>query len=1621
MLHYTSFYILLLFFVLSCKSIQAQTFGNEWINYDQKYFKLKITQKGIYQLSFDNLKTAGFPTNINPEKIQLFRRGQEQAIFIKGEEDKTLNEIDFIEFYAEGNDGSLDSLLYTPTSAQPHQYYSLYSDTASYFLTYLIDNQIGKRMKISRHENTQNLKPELFHLEETLQLFTSSYAEGQPEPIGTNLYSGILNSNYGYGKGWTGEVLNKNIFINFDFNLRNFIKLDTQKPQIKILFTGRSSGEHLIETWLGNSQNQRLLDTTIVDNYFMNKFNKVVNFQDITNNTIRISTRSIGSQIDQYSVSYIKLTYPQSFDMQGVSEKIFTLKKSAIQNRFISISNPPIDVQLYDISDRNYLQKISFIQNGTSIETTVLGQRILATNQIKKVTSIELINFRNITNMKANYLIINHKHLSKYIKEYANYRASAIGGKYDTLSVDVDLLYNLFTYGDKNPLAIKRFLSMMLRNEKPKFVFLIGNANYPQRARKSLSDFQNDLVPTLGYPGGDAPFTMGLNGTETNFSSLGIGRLATNNPETVLHYLNKVKEHEANPMDALWRKNGLKMSGGRSLSELTSLRQYTEEFKEVCEKGLLGQKVDLLSKKTDNPVEFINVTEKVNQGVGMIMMFGHSAPQQTDMDIGYCSNDLLGYKNKGKYPLVFINGCDAGDLFGSQNSFGTDWINTPNRGAILFLAHSNLGYPSALKSYSDEIYYSQFTDSLLSDKPFGIIMQESINRHLKKFQNNFYALGNTQQFTLQGDPAVALFPTQKPDYEVNNTSIFLKNIDKNTELNVNSDSLKVGIIVSNLGRISSKKLIISLKRVYADGTVDNFEKISFSPINYQDTLYFIIRNDKNLSVGNNRFEIKLDPDNQILETKKTNNSVVFEYNFPNPNISILSPQEFSIINQKEVNFILQIPSINGKSSIIIEVDSSKDYNSNSKKTFSGTPPLLLNWKVNLLEKDSTIYYFRTKFLNDTTWIESSFVYIKNGTEGFAQNSFAQLEKTTTNHQIILENNQWKFPESTIKISAKIYGWNSGVTRPHRSNYVILNDKLLLSDGVCYPWHNFNAVAFNRALRPYSVLPRLVCGYTPYSVNYLSTEPNTSDMEDYFTATPAGNYVMIWNSGLIDYSKLTAKNLQRFAEIGVDSNKIQRLTAGSPFFVIGRKGAKKASLALFPNFEKNSDTEILSIENFEIKDQFNEGIITSPLIGPSSEWGNISLKIQQNDLQNQSFTFDIIGINFKGEESILQKNTIINQLKINEIDAKKYPFIKLKLTLKTSDFFGKAPQLKSWIVTYKGVPEGIVDVAKSSKITDKQEYENFTASVWFKNISNKSFKDSITVRQILSNRYLNKTLIKLFKIKALSANDSTKINIPIQTAGQIGDNTLSIFFNPQTQPEQTYNNNSIDYNFNVIADKINPILSVTFDGKQIQNNEIISAKPLIQISLKDENLFRIKTDTLGIEMALKSCRNCNFKRIYFQDPVISWKANLTDNNFIINYLPKISTNDTLTLQVQGRDVAGNLAGSQPYTISFRIIQKQEVKSFIIYPNPLELFTKFSFIITGSEVPDEFKIELFDFHGKTVKIIDTLKQNLRVGLNEYIWDGTDFLGNKLPTAIYYYRLILRNKGVDLSLESGKIVKL
>nr|MCU0340859.1 hypothetical protein [Spirosomataceae bacterium] len=88
--------VLITHYALLTTQSYAQRFGNEWINYQQTYFKIPVAQKGIYRISTAELRQAGLDlNNVNPAALQLFFRGQEQAIFVQGEADGRMDEGDF--------------------------------------------------------------------------------------------------------------------------------------------------------------------------------------------------------------------------------------------------------------------------------------------------------------------------------------------------------------------------------------------------------------------------------------------------------------------------------------------------------------------------------------------------------------------------------------------------------------------------------------------------------------------------------------------------------------------------------------------------------------------------------------------------------------------------------------------------------------------------------------------------------------------------------------------------------------------------------------------------------------------------------------------------------------------------------------------------------------------------------------------------------------------------------------------------------------------------------------------------------------------------------------------------------------------------------------------------------------------------------------------------------------------------------------------------------------------------------------------------------------------------------------------------------------------------------------
>ena len=127
----------LMFFVISLSKLSAQKYGNEWINYSQKHYRISIPKTGLYRIDSTTLSNSGIPLSIiNPKYFQLFIKGKEQHIYINGESDNVFNVNDYIEFYAEKNDCSFDSLAYYNINRLPNPYYALFNDTNYAYLTW---------------------------------------------------------------------------------------------------------------------------------------------------------------------------------------------------------------------------------------------------------------------------------------------------------------------------------------------------------------------------------------------------------------------------------------------------------------------------------------------------------------------------------------------------------------------------------------------------------------------------------------------------------------------------------------------------------------------------------------------------------------------------------------------------------------------------------------------------------------------------------------------------------------------------------------------------------------------------------------------------------------------------------------------------------------------------------------------------------------------------------------------------------------------------------------------------------------------------------------------------------------------------------------------------------------------------------------------------------------------------------------------------------------------------------------------------------------------------------------------------------------------------------------------
>ncbi len=102
----------------------------------------------------------------------------------------------------------------------------------------------------------------------------------------------------------------------------------------------------------------------------------------------------------------------------------------------------------------------------------------------------------------------------------------------------------------------------------------------------------------------------------------------------------------------------------------------------------------------------------------------------------------------------------------------------------------------------------------------------------------------------------------------------------------------------------------------------------------------------------------------------------------------------------------------------------------------------------------------------------------------------------------------------------------------------------------------------------------------------------------------------------------------------------------------------------------------------------------------------------------------------------------------------------------------------------------------------------------------------------------------------------------------------------------------------------------------------------------------------------------------------------------------------------------------------MISESTVTHFYPYPNPFSTSCRFVFTLTGSEIPDQMKIQILTVSGRVVREITQDEIGpIRIGNNitEFAWDGTDEYGDQLANGVYFYKVFLRNAGQQVDLRA------
>ena len=1592
--------------------IDAQQYGNEWIESAQSYFKFSISQDGIYRISYEALTTSGFPIeSIAGNQIQLYSLGEE--IPIRVSTDAIFGEVDYIEFHGQKNDGSVDALLYQDADQQQlNPFISLYSDERPYFLTW--SEQIENKRYIERTNGLEAQgrppkEPYYVHRE----IITYDDFHHKPTHDGRNF---IRYSSLDFAEGFGSELASERTV---SIPVKNIAPFGID-PRLVIRF-----GTNIFSrNWDISSYGDRLAiaqrkeyGIAVVDELFPR--------EELRDGSHEITIAPFEDSRSKHTLSRIELHYPRLYEFDGEKEIRFN-QQASILSRYIELTGfGGTDPILYNLSDQFYIfpeqagDTIQYITGAAGAEHEwVLIDQATSIRDITGLTPVQL----NTSYSGGDYLIISNSALiqSEAVQEYASYRSSQIGGNHEVAIWNVNDLVNTYGYGIKgHPIAIKNAIRALVdQNDTPDYVFLIGKAKEYTELKGTLGS--EDVVPTFGIPGSD---NLLIATHDNRYPACAVGRLAAQTPQQVRDYLNKIQIHETKDQGEQtiesqgWKKEVIHLSGG-SAGIQQAIFGFLGSMGEVLSYNKFGADIFTFRKTTADPLERAtsqDIIDRVSGGASLLTFFGHSAVGTFDFSL----EDPSKYKNEGKTPVILSLGCHSGNIHSNGTGISEDFVLEKERGAIAFIASSGTAYAQPQFDTGRDMY--DLLGGSMYGAPIGKIIRNSL---MMRSDNPSLAVQTLiEQLTLHGDPAIQLKTFDGPDFIIDEerTTISPGLVDATTT------QFTLDLSIFNLGAVVDEVLDLEIIHVLPNGVHIDTQMISIPAPANQANISIDINNPGEQWIGANRILIRLDPNQTILEIpndEAEENNIFIDgegkegiqfFVFDN-NAKPIFPGDFGIMNN-EADFTM-IASVNNGldpgGQFVLQIDTTRYFNSSLfiEEEITNRSSLI-TWKPEIPQLEGEVYYWRIAPIRENQtfksedWQESSFVYLPESPSGWNQSHYFQWENNEyykvqlspqsrkfeytdrewdirVKNELREEGDFWVFVNNTPWASLNprnqggvlaIYAWDK-------------NDILIKNNG-----SDFGSLSFSQDIFLYQIqsisdirnIMDLLSSFPDGARVFFHTMLESE--EDDLNVQLWDQQVDAYNMSLIQFiSDIGASRVEEILELGT-----------VPYTLIYDQGADIVVEDIATSVAGSVDLSATA------RTIWSEGTIRSEPLPAQGRW----LRLEWDEVKEDGdeSTLHVLGIRPGGKKDTMK--TIRNDYSVNltNIDPDKYPTI--QLIYDSQDLNSKsAPQLVFWRVNTSMLPDAAFNMESASFQIKDTINAGEPLELTFDVINpTTSDMEPILVKYTLIDEEFKENII-LKREEELPAGIPLTWSRNVPTEQLAGDYQVIIELNPNEEKDELTSCNNLGFTKVYIRpDKRNPLLDVTFDGRHINNGDPFSHSPTIVVSLRDDDSYVLLNNPEDFEMTL------------FYEDIFAWKldpnsdqitwqpaTNLDENVASFTIQNNLNQEGLYTLQVQAKDIAGNKAGIEPYRISFILDFSIDRPKLTVSPNPMTSYTEFDYFLSSNIIPEIFDLYIYSTDGRLVKHVDAADfGGIVQGSNRYKWDGHSDYGDRLTNGLYYYEFV------------------